>query len=101
MNLPALPPAAIELKPQTVVIVTALDVETKAVLRHLGNDWTDETVQGTVFYRGTFEGWNVAVVEAGRIVEIEPTTALFSTPKQPATRRLLGREISSENYDKT
>jgi len=65
MNLPALPPAAIELKPQTVVIVTALDVETKAVLRHLGNDWTDETVQGTVFYRGTFEGWNVAVVEAG------------------------------------
>ena len=60
MDSPTLPPAVIEPKPQTVVIVTALDVETKAVLRHLGNDWTDETVQGTVFYRGTFETiWSV------------------------------------------
>lgn len=43
----------------------------------------------------------VAVMEAGRIVEIGPTTALFSTPKHRATRRLLGRETTSENYDKT
>lgn len=49
---------------QTVVIVTALDVETRAVLPLLGN-WNEEVVQGTVFYIGTFEGWNVAVVEVG------------------------------------
>ena len=53
------------LHPQIVVIVTALDVETKAVLRHLGEDWTDEAVQGTVCHSGKFEGWDVAVVEAG------------------------------------
>ena len=49
---------------QTVVIVTALDVETRAVLRQLG-PWLEEVVQGTVFYKGTFEDWNVAVVEVG------------------------------------
>jgi nucleoside phosphorylase len=48
----------------TVVIVTALEVETRAVLRQLGNH-TIETVGGTGFFRGRFEGWNVAVVEAG------------------------------------
>jgi len=47
-----------------VVILTALDVETRAVLRHLPN-WTDVTVKGTVFYQGKFEGWNVAVAEVG------------------------------------
>ncbi len=51
-------------EPQTVVIVTALDVETRAVLRQLG-DWYEEVVQGTVFYKGRFEDWNVAVVEVG------------------------------------
>lgn len=50
---------------QTVVIVTALDIETRAVLRQLGNDWGEEVVQGTVFYTGTFEDWFVAVVEVG------------------------------------
>lgn len=55
----------IEADPQVVVIVTALDVETKAVLRHLGDGWTDEQVQGTVYYRGKFESWDVVVVEAG------------------------------------
>jgi nucleoside phosphorylase len=49
---------------QTVVIVTALDIETRAVLQLLG-DWNEEVVQGTVFYNGTFDDWNVAVVEVG------------------------------------
>jgi nucleoside phosphorylase len=49
---------------QTVVIVTALDIETRAVLRQLG-DWNEEVVQGTVFYTGTFDDWFVAVVEVG------------------------------------
>ncbi len=55
----------IEADPQVAVIVTALDVETKAALRHLGNDWTDEQDSGTVYYRGKFESWDVVVVEAG------------------------------------
>lgn len=48
----------------TVVIVTALDVETRAVLRQLG-DHHEEVVQGTVFFVGAFMGWKVAVVEVG------------------------------------
>ncbi len=47
-----------------MVIVTALDVETRAVLRQLG-PWSEETVDGTVLYRGTLADWNVAVVEVG------------------------------------
>ncbi len=46
------------------MIVTALDVETRAVLRQLG-DCEEEVVQGTVFFVGTFEDWRVAVVEVG------------------------------------
>jgi nucleoside phosphorylase len=47
-------------------IVTALDLETEAVLRHLGNDRTEEVdPNGTVYYRGTFEDYDVVVVEAG------------------------------------
>jgi nucleoside phosphorylase len=49
---------------KTVVIVTALAVETNAVLRQLG-PWKEEIVKDTVFFRGTFEGWDVAVVEVG------------------------------------
>jgi hypothetical protein len=50
---------------RSVVIVTALDLETRAVLRHLG-DWSDDIVeQGTVFYTGRFQEWDVAVVETG------------------------------------
>ena len=41
------------------MILTALDLETAAVLRHL-KDRTAETVGGTVFHRGHFEGWDVA-----------------------------------------
>ena len=47
----------------TVVIVTALEAETRAVLRQLGQHAV-ETVNGTGFFRGRFDGWNVAVVEA-------------------------------------
>jgi nucleoside phosphorylase len=46
------------------VIVTALEIETRAVLRQLGKH-TVETVNGTGFFKGHFEGWDVAVVEAG------------------------------------
>jgi nucleoside phosphorylase len=44
-------------------MVTALEVETRAVLRQLGK-LTVETVNGTGFFKGHFEGWDVAVVEA-------------------------------------
>jgi nucleoside phosphorylase len=49
---------------QTAVILTALGVETRAVLRHLSGT-SIETVSGTGFFRGRFEGWNVAVAEVG------------------------------------
>ena len=49
---------------QTAVILTALDVETRAVRRHLSATST-ETVSGTGFFIGRFEGWNVAVAEVG------------------------------------
>lgn len=50
---------------RSVVIVTALDLETKAVLRHLGGYRDDIVEQGTVFYVGKFQEWDVAVVETG------------------------------------
>lgn len=53
-----------EAPPPTVVIVTALAVETRAVLRQLG-DYEEEVVQGSVFFVGEFEDWKVAVVEVG------------------------------------
>jgi len=49
---------------RTAVLLTALDVETRAVLRHLPG-WTEVEVKGTVFYQGQFEGWKVAVAEVG------------------------------------
>lgn len=49
---------------KTAVILTALDVETRAVLRHV-KARAEETVQGTVFHIGKAEGWNIAVAEAG------------------------------------
>ena len=48
----------------TAVIVTALEVETRAVLRQVGK-CNVETVGGTGFFKGQFEGWDIAVVEAG------------------------------------
>lgn len=65
MTSSELPQAVIDPIPPTVTIITALDVETKAVLRHLGDGWTDEVLQGTVCYRGEFEGWNIVLVETG------------------------------------
>ncbi len=59
------PVSLAETERRSVVIVTALDLETKAVLRHLG-DYSDDVVeQGTVFYTGKFLEWDVAVVETG------------------------------------
>lgn len=49
---------------KSAIILTALEVETRAVLRHL-LDRSEELVGGTVFHCGTFEGWNVAVGEIG------------------------------------
>jgi nucleoside phosphorylase len=49
---------------KTAVIITALDVECRAVLRHLPG-WTDVVVEGTVFYRGRFADLEVVVAEAG------------------------------------
>jgi len=46
------------------VILVALEVETRAVLRHLP-DWKDDVVRDTVFYRGRFENWDIAVAEVG------------------------------------
>jgi nucleoside phosphorylase len=56
----------IEAEAPTALIVTALDLETRAVLRHLSEDWTEEVdPSGTVYYRGMFEDYHVVVVEAG------------------------------------
>jgi nucleoside phosphorylase len=66
----------IENDPPTVLIVTALDVETQAVLRHVGRDWTEEVDgSGTVYYRGKFEDWDIVVVEAG---PGNPSTAVLA-----------------------
>jgi len=45
-------------------VLTALNVETRAVLRHLSNA-REETVRGTVFHVGRFDEWSVAVAECG------------------------------------
>jgi nucleoside phosphorylase len=49
---------------KTAVILTALDVETRAVLRHV-KARAEESVQGTVFHTGEAEGWKIAVAETG------------------------------------
>jgi nucleoside phosphorylase len=46
------------------LILTALEVETRAVLRHMPDRKTDH-VGGTVFHRGVVEGWDVVVAEVG------------------------------------
>jgi hypothetical protein len=48
---------------RSAVLVTALDVETRAVLRHLKRKG-EVTVDGTVFYLGDFEDWSIAVGNA-------------------------------------
>jgi nucleoside phosphorylase len=49
---------------KVAIIITALEVETRAVLRQIG-PWTEENVSGTSFFRGEFEGWDIAVAETG------------------------------------
>ncbi|WP_448204979.1 ABC-three component system protein [Azospirillum sp. sgz302134] len=49
---------------RTAVILTAIPVETGAVLQHLSNR-TVETVTGMVFYIGNFGDWRVAVTTTG------------------------------------
>jgi hypothetical protein len=48
----------------SAVILTALHVETRAVLRHL-SDVREEIVRRTVFYVGQFGDWIVSVAECG------------------------------------
>ncbi|MEY9704309.1 nucleoside phosphorylase [Bradyrhizobium diazoefficiens] len=74
--------------PRRAVILVALEVETRAVLRHLPG-WNDDVVRDTVFYRGRFENWDVAVAEVGAgnypaaviaeraIAHYKPEVALF------------------------
>jgi len=49
---------------RSAIVLTALNVETRAVLRHL-TDVHEETVRGTVFHVGRFAEWVVAVAECG------------------------------------
>jgi nucleoside phosphorylase len=51
-------------EPRWAVILTAIEVETRAVLRQL-KDVQEETVKQTVFHVGRFEGWKIAVAECG------------------------------------
>jgi hypothetical protein len=46
------------------IILTALDVETRTVLRHL-SEVREESERGTVFHVGNFDEWVVAVAECG------------------------------------
>jgi len=74
--------------PRSAVILTALDLETKAVLRHL-EETGERVIDGTVFYQGRFEDWDIAVAECGAgntsaaaiaeraIANFRPSVALF------------------------
>ena len=75
----------IEADRPTALIVTALDVETKAVLRHLGKNWNEEVDgNGTIYYRGTFEDYDVVVVEGGAgNISAALVTALATTQLRP------------------
>jgi nucleoside phosphorylase len=75
-------------KSRRAVILTALGIETRAVLRHLG-DIREEPVRGTVFHVGSFGPWEIAVAECGEgnpsaaatveraIGHFDPEVALF------------------------
>src|SRR6266852_948944 len=56
---------AAALNARRAVILVALEVETRAVLRHLPG-WKDDVVRDTVFYRGRFENWDVAVADSNK-----------------------------------
>ena len=51
-------------KKRRALVLTALGIETKAVLRHL-LEVEEEIVRGTVFYTGNFNEWTVSVAECG------------------------------------
>jgi nucleoside phosphorylase len=59
----AAPTAAKERR--SAIILTALDIETRAVLRHLSNIREQTTRGGTVFHVGRVGQWEVAVAECG------------------------------------
>ena len=73
---------------RSAVILTALDVETQAVLRHLERNG-ERTIDGTVFYLGRFADWDIAIAECGAgntsaaaiaeraIANFHPSVALF------------------------
>ncbi|MGP7984946.1 5'-methylthioadenosine/S-adenosylhomocysteine nucleosidase family protein [Rhodoblastus sp.] len=73
---------------RSAIVLTALHVETVAVLRHL-SDLCEETERGTVFQVGRFGEWRVAVAECGEgnahsaatvergIARFKPEVALF------------------------
>lgn len=75
----------IEADRPTALIVTALDVETKVVLRHLGKNWTEEVDgNGTIYYRGAFEDYDVVVVEGGAgNIRAAVVTAVAATQLRP------------------
>src|SRR5467141_2091073 len=50
--------------PKAAVVLTAIQVETEAVLRHLV-DRGHERVADTWFHTGRFDGWTVAIAEVG------------------------------------
>jgi nucleoside phosphorylase len=75
------------------LILTALGLETKAVLSHLSQRRETEPVRGTIFHEGVFKGgaaeWQVRVAEAGAgnvpsavtaeraIADFKPSLAIF------------------------
>jgi len=74
---------------RSAIMLTALDVETRAVLRHL-TDVHEQTVRGgTVFHVGQFKQWRVAIAECGEgnasaasiaergMAQFHPEVALF------------------------
>jgi hypothetical protein len=50
--------------PRVAVVLTAIEAETQAVLRHL-TDRDRQRVSDTWFHTGRFNGWTIAVAEAG------------------------------------
>jgi len=60
---------------RSVIILTALDIETRAALRHLTSVHEEAVRGGTVFHVGQFERWTVAVAECGEGNVSAATTA--------------------------
>ena len=88
---------ALMLDPRVIVAdeaVSALDVSVKAQVSNLLMDLQDETGVGYLFISHDMAvveriAHKVAVMCAGRIVEIGPRASVFANPSHPYTRRLL------------